>query len=101
MVRNSTGGLAVLASALFGAVVGVPLHGVVAEEKGTATRAAVKAPEPNRPDEPLAEQLSLTKAAEFLDAASVTWTNQKKCGSCHTNYPYLMARPLLKDGDDF
>ena len=59
--------------------------------------AAIKPPAPNRVDEPLAEQFSLPKAAEFLDAASVTWTNQRKCGTCHTNYPYLMVRPLLGD----
>src|SRR5205823_4704824 len=22
---------------------------------------------------------------------------EKNCGTCHTNFPYLMARPLLKD----
>lgn len=58
---------------------------------------ALKAPEPNRADEPIAAKLSLTKAAEFLDAASLDWTNKRKCGTCHTNYAYLMARPSLKD----
>jgi squalene-hopene/tetraprenyl-beta-curcumene cyclase len=58
---------------------------------------AVKPPTPNRPEEPLAEKLSLVKAAEFLDAESLAWTNQRKCGSCHTNYPYLLARPALKE----
>jgi squalene-hopene/tetraprenyl-beta-curcumene cyclase len=52
---------------------------------------------PNKPDEPLAKLLSLEKAAEFLDVTSQTWTEQRKCGTCHTNYPYLMARPVLKD----
>src|SRR5262245_17541299 len=54
---------------------------------------------PNSPDEPLAKKLSLEKAAEFLDATSLNWTAQRKCGTCHTNYPYLMARPALKDSD--
>lgn len=54
-------------------------------------------PAPNSPDEPKAAKVSMAKAAEFLDAASLNWTNVKKCGTCHTNYPYLMARPLLKD----
>jgi squalene-hopene/tetraprenyl-beta-curcumene cyclase len=45
----------------------------------------------------LAKQWSLAKSGEFLDQAAVTWTNQRKCGTCHTNYPYLMARPALGD----
>jgi squalene-hopene/tetraprenyl-beta-curcumene cyclase len=53
----------------------------------------------NSADEPLAKQLSLAKAADFLDAASLNWTRVRKCGTCHTNYAYLMARPLLKEGD--
>jgi len=60
----------------------------------------IKAPEPNRADEPLAGKLSFAKAAEFLDAANLQWTQQRKCGSCHTNYPYLMARPLLKEANN-
>jgi squalene-hopene/tetraprenyl-beta-curcumene cyclase len=47
--------------------------------------------------EPLAPALSLARAGEFLDAATLSWTREKKCGSCHTSYPYLMARPLLGD----
>jgi squalene-hopene/tetraprenyl-beta-curcumene cyclase len=54
-------------------------------------------PAPNSPDEPKAEKLSLEKAAEFLDGAAVSWTQQRKCGTCHTNYAFLMARPLLKE----
>ena len=54
---------------------------------------------PNTPDEPLARKLSLEKTAEFLDATSLNWTEQRKCGTCHTNYPYLMARPTLKNSE--
>jgi squalene-hopene/tetraprenyl-beta-curcumene cyclase len=54
-------------------------------------------PSPNSADEPMAPKLSLAKAAEFLDMANVHWTAVKNCGTCHTNYPYLMARPVLKD----
>ena len=25
------------------------------------------------------------------------WTRRRKCGTCHTNYPYLVARPVLKE----
>ena len=49
------------------------------------------------PQEPLARALSLKKSAELLDAVAVDWTRQRKCGTCHTNYPYLMARPALKE----
>jgi squalene-hopene/tetraprenyl-beta-curcumene cyclase len=54
-------------------------------------------PDASTPDEPLAKQLSLARSGEFLDAATMTWTREKKCGSCHTSYPYLMARPMLGD----
>jgi squalene-hopene/tetraprenyl-beta-curcumene cyclase len=53
---------------------------------------------PNSPDEPLAKELSLSKAARFLDHASTSWTTKRQCGTCHTNYNYLIARPALGDG---
>jgi squalene-hopene/tetraprenyl-beta-curcumene cyclase len=61
--------------------------------------AAPVVPAPNRADEPFAKELSLSRAAAFLDATSVNWTRKHRCGTCHTNYPYLMGRPALKDGD--
>jgi squalene-hopene/tetraprenyl-beta-curcumene cyclase len=65
--------------------------------------AAVQAREPeafpkptaNSAKEPMAKALSLDKAGGFLDGAALAWTQEKKCGSCHTTYPYLMARPAL------
>src|SRR5262249_33212965 len=36
-------------------------------------------------------------AATFLDSVSLNWTRERKCGTCHTNYPYLVARPVLKE----
>jgi squalene-hopene/tetraprenyl-beta-curcumene cyclase len=54
-------------------------------------------PTANSAKEPLAKNLSLDRAAVFLDGAALAWTRQKKCGSCHTTYPYLMARPALGD----
>ncbi len=45
--------------------------------------------------EPLAAALSYEKAAEFLDNAAVSWTRTKKCGTCHTNYAYMLSRALL------
>jgi squalene-hopene/tetraprenyl-beta-curcumene cyclase len=62
---------------------------------GEAAPAEVVKPAPNRKDEPMAAAFSPAKAAAFLDAAAVRWTRDHKCGSCHTNFPYLMARPAL------
>jgi len=54
-------------------------------------------PSPNSADEPRAKSVSLTAAANFLDAASVNWTRDRKCGTCHTNVPYLFARATIED----
>jgi squalene-hopene/tetraprenyl-beta-curcumene cyclase len=62
----------------------------LAQEKPTYPK-----PTANSAEEPIAKALSLARSAEFLDNASVTWTRERKCGTCHTNYPYLMARPLI------
>lgn len=50
------------------------------------------------PQEPLLGGLSLTKAADSLDRVSLAWIEQHECGSCHTTFPYLMSRAVLKDG---
>lgn len=50
----------------------------------------------NDPDEPFAKEVSFAKAASVLDNQSLAWTQVKKCGTCHTNYPYLLARPVLQ-----
>lgn len=65
------------------------------------TPPSVRAQEPaklsiNSPDEPIAKQYSFDKAAAVLDNQSLAWTQVRKCGTCHTNYPYLLARPLIK-----
>jgi len=54
-----------------------------------------------RADKPKADEaklgkVSLHKAAAYLDGVAVNWTRDHNCGSCHTNYPYLLARPALK-----
>src|ERR1043166_7709802 len=49
----------------------------------------------NSPDEPIAKEMSLAKTAAFLDHQSRAWTETKKCGTCHTNFPYLMVRGQL------
>jgi squalene-hopene/tetraprenyl-beta-curcumene cyclase len=52
-------------------------------------------PAPTRSDEPIARQYSSARTAEYLDGVGVGWTRDRKCITCHTNMPYLMARPLL------
>jgi len=52
-------------------------------------------PGPNRANEPLAEEFSLDTAVRFLDSAALTWQKQRKCFTCHTNYAYLYARPMI------
>jgi squalene-hopene/tetraprenyl-beta-curcumene cyclase len=54
-------------------------------------------PAPSSPDEPIAAAASMDRAAQFLDEMAVSWTQERKCGSCHSNYPYLVARPSLKE----
>jgi squalene-hopene/tetraprenyl-beta-curcumene cyclase len=54
-------------------------------------------PTANSASEPVAERLSLARSGDFLDAAVLAWTAEKKCASCHTSYPYLLARPMLGD----
>ena len=46
-------------------------------------------------DEALLDKYSPEKAARYLDRAALTWQKKKKCATCHTNMPYLMARPAL------
>lgn len=60
-----------------------------------AAPADVPEPAPTRADEPLAEGYSPAKAAAYLDGVGVNWTRDRQCVTCHTNLPYLLARPLL------
>jgi squalene-hopene/tetraprenyl-beta-curcumene cyclase len=60
---------------------------------GQATEPVAMAP--NSPDEPLAEKFSTRRALEFLDSVALQWTRERKCGTCHTNYAYLVALPTL------
>jgi squalene-hopene/tetraprenyl-beta-curcumene cyclase len=53
-------------------------------------------PAPTKPTEAMAKAFSAAKAAEYLDGVGVGWTRDRKCITCHTNMPYLMARPLLQ-----
>jgi squalene-hopene/tetraprenyl-beta-curcumene cyclase len=70
---------------------------VAAQEVQNLTQAERLRSSPNSPEEPLVPVASMERAAEFLDQVAVNWTRQHKCGTCHTNYPYLAARPLLRE----
>ena len=61
--------------------------------------ADIPQPAPTKPTEPVAKQFSAAKAGEYLDGVGVGWTRERKCITCHTNMPYLTARPLIK-GDE-
>ena len=52
-------------------------------------------PGENLADEAIAEEYSLEKAVAFLDSAALSWQNKRKCFTCHTNYAYLYARPMV------
>ncbi len=71
------------------------LSGVVARSDDNVTLDNVVAPPPNRSDEPVAKEFSLSNAARFLDSAALTWQKDRKCFTCHTNFAYLYARPGL------
>jgi len=60
----------------------------------------VPRPKPTRGDEPVAKAWSAAKAAAYLDGVGVNWTRDRQCVTCHTNMPYLFARPLLKGAPD-
>jgi len=53
-------------------------------------------PGKNSEDEPVAREMSPAKAAAWLDSVAVNWTRKRRCGTCHTNLPYLWARPSLR-----
>jgi len=50
-------------------------------------------PVPATSDEPKRKTVSIELAVSFLDEVSLDWTRTRQCGTCHTNYAYLMARP--------
>ncbi len=55
----------------------------------------VNAPPKIWAEEPLAKEFSLAGAARYLDQAALHWQKTRKCGTCHTNFAYLVARPSL------
>jgi squalene-hopene/tetraprenyl-beta-curcumene cyclase len=65
----------------------------------SAAGADFPAPAPTKATEPRAKEYSSENAAKYLDAVGVGWTREHKCISCHTNMPYMAARPFLQ-GDE-
>jgi squalene-hopene/tetraprenyl-beta-curcumene cyclase len=82
MMRSSRSLLAVLPAMLASWIGGASLAGDLA---------------PASPDEPLARTPSMERAARFLDEVALDWTRDRKCGTCHTNYAYMLARPSLRE----
>jgi squalene-hopene/tetraprenyl-beta-curcumene cyclase len=82
-----------------GIVAGLGLAGVVcmfASHRATSDGGTdFPPPSPNSPDEPTAATLSLARTAEFLDGVALDWTRKRQCGTCHTNYAYMIGRPVL------
>ena len=37
----------------------------------------------------------MERAAGYLDEVALGWTRSRKCGTCHTNYAYMLARPSI------
>ena len=70
--------------------------GVTAGEPATKGKPS-PTPAANRADEPRAKALSLARSAEFLDTVTLSWIKKRKCLSCHTGFPYLLARSTLGD----
>lgn len=60
------------------------------------TLATVGPPPEIRATEPLSVAFSLKQAAGYLDTAALHWQKVHGCGTCHTNFAYLMARPALE-----
>jgi squalene-hopene/tetraprenyl-beta-curcumene cyclase len=52
---------------------------------------------PPSAEEPRVGLLSVERAADYLDTVALDWTRSRQCGTCHTNYAYLIARPSLRD----
>ncbi len=49
---------------------------------------------PNRADEPFRSEFSMEAADQFLDVAALNWQKERNCFACHSDYTYLVARPL-------
>ncbi len=99
MINSSRLAVSLVAVLLSASIVGPSLHSeeVAANEEGKGEKKAprVRAPADITDDEPFAKVFSLEKAADYLDHSSLHWQQSRKCGTCHTNIAYMMARPAL------
>jgi squalene-hopene/tetraprenyl-beta-curcumene cyclase len=68
---------------------------VLAAGVGVTCRAGDLAPA--SPDEPKAQAFSMSRAAGYLDEVALDWTRSRRCGTCHTNYAYMISRPFAGD----
>ena len=46
-------------------------------------------------DEAKSEEVSVARAAKYLEDASAAWNGKHQCISCHTNGTYMVVRPAL------
>jgi hypothetical protein len=58
-----------------------------------ALRAETAVPAPTKPDEPAAKTFNAANAATYLDGVGLDWTRTRGCATCHTNVPFMLARP--------
>jgi squalene-hopene/tetraprenyl-beta-curcumene cyclase len=70
---------------------------IVVSSLWTSPSAFAQPSQDSFPNEPLAESFSTQRAADYLDQTALQWMKERKCGSCHTTYVYLVARPSLKE----
>src|SRR5262245_28898666 len=80
-----------------GHVLAVAILGIPALANSAPPATSAEEQFPYAPNEPIAGNVSLAKSADYLDRVAQLWMQPNACGGCHTNYSYLMARPLLKE----
>ncbi len=90
-VRLSTG-----ATVVAGLAASLLWASVVVAGEARVTLESLEPPPPISGDEPLIEKFSLERAATYLDRAALDWQKRKDCGTCHTNFAYLLARPAVE-----
>jgi squalene-hopene/tetraprenyl-beta-curcumene cyclase len=61
----------------------------------TITMENVVDPGSNRADEPYREEFSFSAAVRFMDSVAMNWQKTQKCFACHSNYAFLLARPVV------
>src|SRR5262249_9312155 len=54
-------------------------------------------PFPYAAAEPKVQGFSLSQGADYLDGVARFWMRDNSCGTCHANFAYLMARPLVAE----